>query len=161
MKLLLLDVDGVLTDNSVYLNDQGEEIKKFNVADGLGIYFARKSGIKVGFLSGRVSRSAIVRGKELKVKELHFGIDDKLKRYEELKRKLKLKDEEILYVGDDLWDYKVFEKAGVPVGVKNGEKRINRLALYVTRKRGGEGAVREIVDLILESRGINPLRYLK
>jgi 3-deoxy-D-manno-octulosonate 8-phosphate phosphatase (KDO 8-P phosphatase) len=158
---LLLDVDGVLTDNSVYLNDQGKEVKRFNVADGLGIYFARKSGIKVGFLSGRISKSARIRGKELKVKELHFGIDDKLKRYEELRKKLKLKDEEILYMGDDLWDYKVFEKAGVPVGVKNGDKRINRLALYVTQKRGGEGAVREVVDLILESRGINPLRYLK
>jgi 3-deoxy-D-manno-octulosonate 8-phosphate phosphatase (KDO 8-P phosphatase) len=158
---LLLDVDGVLTDNSVYLNDQGKEVKRFNVADGLGIHFARKSGIKVGFLSGRISKSARIRGKELKVKELHFGIDDKLKRYEELRKKLKLKDEEILYMGDDLWDYKVFEKAGVPVGVKNGDKRINRLALYVTQKRGGEGAVREVVDLILESRGINPLRYLK
>lgn len=157
----MLDVDGVLTDNSIYLGNDGKEFKRFNVSDGLGIYFARRAGIKVGFLSGRVSKSAVIRGKELKVKELHFGIDDKLKRYEELKRKLKLKDEEILFMGDDLWDYRVFEKTGVPVGVKNGDKRINRLALYVTKKRGGEGAVREVVDLILESKKIIPLRYLK
>ena len=157
----MLDVDGVLTDNSIFLGNEGQEFKRFNVSDGLGIYFARRVGIKVGFLSGRVSKSAVIRGKELKVKELHFGIDDKLKRYEELKRKLKLKDEEILFMGDDLWDHRVFEKVGVPVGVKNGDKRINRLALYVTNKRGGEGAVREVVDLILESKKINPLRYLK
>ena len=158
---MLLDVDGVLTDNSIFLGNEGQEFKKFNVSDGLGIYFARRAGIKVGFLSGRVSKSAVIRGKELKVKELHFGIDDKLKRYEELKKRLKLKDEEILFMGDDLWDHRVFEKVGVPVGVKNGDKRINRLALYVTNKRGGEGAVREVVDLILECKKINPLRYLK
>ena len=157
----MLDVDGVLTDNSIFLGNDGQELKRFNVSDGLGIYFARRVGIKVGFLSGRVSKSAVIRGKELKVKELHFGIDDKLKRYEELKKRLKLKDGEILFMGDDLWDYRVFEKVGVPIGVKNGDKRINRLALYVTKKRGGEGAVREVVDLILQSRGINPLRYLK
>ena len=157
----MLDVDGVLTDNSIFLGNEGQEFKKFNVSDGLGIYFARRAGIKVGFLSGRVSKSAVIRGKELKVKELHFGIDDKLKRYEELKKRLKLKDEEILFMGDDLWDHRVFEKVGVPVGVKNGDKRINRLALYVTNKRGGEGAVREVVDLILECKKINPLRYLK
>ena len=158
---MLLDVDGVLTDNSIFLGNDGKEFKRFNVSDGLGIYFARRAGIKVGFLSGRVSKSAMIRGKELKVKELHFGIDDKLKRYEELKKRLKLKDEEILFMGDDLWDYRVFEKVGIPVGVKNGDRRINRLALYVTKRKGGEGAVREVVDLILESKKINPLRYLK
>jgi len=158
---MLLDVDGVLTDNSIYLADDGKEIKKFNVSDGLGIYFLQKAGIKVGFLSGRNSKSARIRGKELKVEELHFGINNKKKVYEKLKRKLKLADEEVLYIGDDLLDYEVFKKAGVPIGVKNGDKRLNRFALYVTKKSGGEGAVREVIDLILESKKINPLRYLK
>jgi len=153
-------VDGVLTDNSIYLTGDGKEIKKFNVSDGLGIYFLQKAGIKVGFLSGRSSKSARIRGKELKVEELHFGINNKKKVYEKLKRKLKLADEEVLYIGDDLLDYEVFKKAGVPIGVKNGDKGLNRLALYVTKKSGGEGAVREVIDLILESKKINPLRYL-
>jgi len=157
----LLDVDGVLTDNSIYLGDEGKETKKFNVSDGLGIYFAKKAGIKVAFVSGRTSKSVRIRGKELKVKELHLGIKDKLKVYQQLKRKLRLKDEEVLYIGDDLLDYEIFKKAGVPIGVKNGDKRINRLALYVTKRRGGEGAVREVIDLILESRKINPLRFLR
>lgn len=157
----MLDVDGVLTDNSIYLGDEGKETKKFNVSDGLGIYFAKKAGIKVAFVSGRTSKSVRIRGKELKVKELHLGIKDKLKVYQQLKRKLRLKDEEVLYIGDDLLDYEIFKKAGVPIGVKNGDKRINRLALYVTKRRGGEGAVREVIDLILESRKINPLRFLR
>jgi len=159
--LILLDVDGVLTDNCVYMRDDGKETKRFCVSDGLGIFFARKAGIKIGFLSGRESAAAKVRGEELGVKEIHLGIWNKLKTYEEIKKRLKLKDEEILYMGDDLWDYEVFKKAGVPVGVKNGDKRINRLALYVTKKRGGEGAVREVIDLILENRKINPLRFLR
>ncbi|MDH4221966.1 MAG: HAD hydrolase family protein [candidate division Zixibacteria bacterium] len=161
IKLLLLDVDGVLTDNSIYLGDDGKEIKKFNVSDGLGIYFLRKAGIKVAFLSGRVSESARLRGKELKVDELHFGISNKLQVYQRLKRKLRLKDEEILYMGDDLLDYEIFEKAGLPVGIKNGDSRINRKAFYVTEKRGGEGAVREVSDLILVSKNINPMRFLR
>jgi 3-deoxy-D-manno-octulosonate 8-phosphate phosphatase (KDO 8-P phosphatase) len=159
--LIILDVDGVLTDNSIYISDDGKESKRFNVSDGLGIYFARKAGIKIAFLSGRFSKSAKKRGKELGIEELHLGIWNKMKTYEELKWKLQVKDDEIVYMGDDLWDYQVFKKAGVPIGVKNGDKRINRLALYVTKKSGGEGAVREVIDLILESRKINPLRYLK
>lgn len=158
---MLLDVDGVLTDNSIYLTGEGKEIKKFNVSDGLGIYFLQEAGVKVGFISGRISESTRIRGKELKVEELHFGINDKKKVYEKLKRKMKLEDEEVLYIGDDLLDYEVFKKAGVPVGVKNGDRKLNRSALYVTKKKGGDGAVREVIDLILESKKINPLRYLK
>ena len=157
----MLDVDGVLTDNSIYLDDDGKETKRFNVSDGLGIHFAKKTGIEVAFLSGRTSKATKIRGKELGIKELHLGIKDKLKIYEKLKRKLNLKDDEVLYIGDDLLDYEILKKAGVPIGVKNGDKRINRLAQYVTEKRGGEGAVREIIDIILESRKINPLRFLR
>lgn len=158
---MILDVDGVLTDNSIYLGDDGKEVKKFNISDGLGIYFIQKAGIKVVFLSGRNSKSAELRGKELKVKELHFGIKDKTEAYQQLKRRLKIKDKEIVYIGDDLLDYDIFKKAGIPIGVKNGDRRLNRLALYVTKKRGGEGAVREVIDLILESKKINPMRYLR
>jgi len=159
--LILLDVDGVLTDNSIYLGNEGNETKRFNVSDGLGIYFAKRSGIEVAFLSGRTSKATKIRGRELGIKELHLGIKDKLKIYEKLKRKLNLRDEEVLYIGDDLLDHEILKKAGVPIGVKNGDKRINRLALYVTKKRGGEGAVREVIDLILENRKINPLRFLR
>lgn len=154
-------MDGVLTDNSIYLDDDGKETKRFNVSDGLGIHFAKKTGIEVAFLSGRTSKATKIRGKELGIKELHLGIKDKLKIYEKLKRKLNLKDDEVLYIGDDLLDYEILKKAGVPIGVKNGDKRINRLAQHVTEKRGGEGAVREIIDIILESRKINPLRFLR
>ncbi|NPB07606.1 MAG: HAD-IIIA family hydrolase [Aquificae bacterium] len=148
LKLLITDIDGVLTDGTLYYTEEGESIKAFSVLDGLGIKKLQSMGIKLAVISGRDSLPLTRRLKELGVEELHTGRRDKLSAYEEIKRKYGLRDEEIGYVGDDLVDLGVMEKVGFPVAVRNAQREVKKRALYVTRKRGGEGALREVAELI-------------
>jgi 3-deoxy-D-manno-octulosonate 8-phosphate phosphatase (KDO 8-P phosphatase) len=156
IRLLILDVDGVLTDNSLLISDIGIEIKKFNVSDGLGIYLAKKAGIEVAFISGRKSKATQLRAKELGIKHAFLNASQKSGPYQKIKNKLKIKDEEIAFVGDDLLDVPVLKKAGVPIAVRNANSVTVKFAAYVTEAFGGEGAVREVIDLILESKNVNP-----
>jgi 3-deoxy-D-manno-octulosonate 8-phosphate phosphatase (KDO 8-P phosphatase) len=155
IKLLILDVDGVLTDNSLLISDNGVEAKKFNVSDGLGIYLAKKSGLKVALISGRKSKATQLRAKELKIKETFFDANKKLIPYQKIRNKLKIKDKEIAYVGDDLLDIPVLKKVGVPIAVRNSNHLTKKHAAYITEAGGGQGAVREVIDLILKSKRIN------
>ena len=155
IKLLILDVDGVLTDNSLYISGNGEEMKKFNVSDGMGIYLAKKSGIKIALISGRKSKATQLRAEELRIEDAVLDANEKLVPYRKIKSKLKIKDEEIAYVGDDILDIPVLKKAGVPIAVRNSNHITKKYAVYVTQTNGGEGAVREVIDLILDSKGIN------
>lgn len=157
IKLLILDVDGVLTDNTLYINDNGEEIKRFNVSDGLGISLALSAGIEIALISGRRSKATAHRASDLKIKHLYLGERNKIKAYEDLKNKLNVKDEEIAYMGDDILDVPVLKKVALPISVKNANPIAKKFAKFVTKARGGEGAVREVVDMILESKKINPL----
>jgi 3-deoxy-D-manno-octulosonate 8-phosphate phosphatase (KDO 8-P phosphatase) len=152
IKLLILDVDGVLTDNGVYVGSDGIEFKKFNIQDGFGIYLVQKAGVKVALLSGRYSKATEYRAQELKIEHVYNGYTDKLKVYQELKEKLSLQDEEIIFVGDDLPDLPVLESVGVPMTVANAQPELKKVAEYVTRLPGGKGAVREIVNLILKAK---------
>jgi 3-deoxy-D-manno-octulosonate 8-phosphate phosphatase (KDO 8-P phosphatase) len=155
VKLLILDVDGVLTDNSLYISGNGEELKRFNVSDGMGIYLAKKSGIKIALISGRKSKATQLRAEELSIEDAVLDANEKLTPYQRIKSKLKIKDEEIAFVGDDLLDVPVLKKAGVPIVVRNSNHITKKYAVYITQANGGEGAVREVIDLILESKGIN------
>jgi len=148
LKLLITDIDGVLTDGTLYYTEEGESIKAFSVLDGLGIKKLQSMGIKLAVISGRDSLPLIKRLRELGVEELHTGKKDKLSVYEEIKKKYNLKDEEVGYVGDDLVDLKVMEKVGFPVAVQNAEREVKIRAVYVTRREGGKGAFREVVELI-------------
>jgi len=156
VKLLILDVDGVLTDNSLYIDDKGIEAKRFNVSDGMGIYLVMKSGIEVALISGRDSQATRIRARELNIKHAFWGVGEKYVAYKKIKDKLKIKDSETCFIGDDLLDVPVLKKVGLPVVVCDSNPCVKEYAEYTTLARGGEGAVREVIDLILLSKNINP-----
>ncbi|MBI3606809.1 MAG: HAD hydrolase family protein [Nitrospirae bacterium] len=149
---LLLDVDGVLTDGKITLTSDGHEVKSFDIQDGYGLKELARSGVEIGLLSGRRSPIVERRAKELDIDEIHQGISDKLPVYEALIARRGLLDREVAYVGDDVPDLSVLRRVGLAVSVRNGHAVAKRAAHYVTIRRGGEGAVREISDLLLRAR---------
>jgi 3-deoxy-D-manno-octulosonate 8-phosphate phosphatase (KDO 8-P phosphatase) len=153
IKLLLLDVDGVLTDGRVVIDDRGVESKHFHVRDGQGIALLQSAGIEVGFISGRSSRSVNRRAKELGVRLVRQGITKKAESYEQIKRERELNDEQIAYVGDDIVDLEILRRAGLAVLVADGCAELARAVDWVTRAEGGKGAVREVAELLLKAQG--------
>lgn len=152
IRLLLLDVDGVMTDGGIYFSERGDELKKFDIHDGYGIAKIQKAGVQVGILTGRVSQLVTKRAQELGISEVHQNVENKLGVYEDLKQKLNVSDEEIAYVGDDEPDLPVMRKVGFAACPSNAVLAVRREADFICKNRGGEGAVREVVDLILQSR---------
>jgi 3-deoxy-D-manno-octulosonate 8-phosphate phosphatase (KDO 8-P phosphatase) len=152
IKLLLMDVDGVLTDGKLYYTEEGEMIKVFNVHDGLGIKRIQREGIRTGVISGRESQALRSRLEELGIEEIFMGKLRKDGILEEIAGRLGLSFEEIAFVGDDLVDIPVLEKVGFPICVRGSPPEVRGVCLYETMKRGGEGAIREVADLIIELR---------
>ncbi len=150
IKMFLMDVDGVLTDGKVIYDSNGNEIKAFNVRDGLGITLLHKAGIKTGIITGRNSPMVEKRANELKINEVFQGKNKKIESYQHIKEKYNLKDEEILYIGDDLIDIPILKKVGFPVSVHDAPEIVKKYCIYITKKRGGEGAVRETVEFLLK-----------
>lgn len=153
IKLLLLDVDGVLTAGDIYYGGEPDEIKKFDVKDGLGIKLAQAGGITIGIISGRQSEALRQRASDLDIEILYQGQIKKITAYQQIKQNLFLKDEQIAYVADDLNDLKIFQQVGLRFAVNDACEDIRKLADYVTSKPGGKGAVREVVELILKAQG--------
>ncbi len=153
VKMLISDVDGVLTDGSVYKGINGEELKRFNVTDGAGAAIARSAGLKVALISGRYSAATTVRATEMKIEEVYNGTLDKRGPYNKLKVKYGLTDNQIAYVGDDLIDLSVMEQVGVPIAVANAFEEVKEIAVHVTTKTGGNGAFREAVEWVLIQQG--------
>jgi 3-deoxy-D-manno-octulosonate 8-phosphate phosphatase (KDO 8-P phosphatase) len=153
IKLLLLDVDGVLTDGGIIIDDKGAETKRFDVRDGLGISLLLGAGIEVGFITGRSSPVVIRRARELGVRMVYQGVQDKAAVYVKIKNKLRLEDEEIAYIGDDIVDLAILREAGLGIAVKDGWPGLKRQVHHVTEARGGRGAVREIAELLLRAQG--------
>lgn len=151
IRLLLLDVDGVLTDGRIILDDRGVESKHFHVRDGQGISLLKRRGIDVGFITGRSSQVVRHRAKELRVSLVYQGVQDKLRTYEQIKHKTRLPDEQIAYVGDDIIDLPVLRCVGLAVVVGDGSVELKPHADYVTLAQGGMGAVREVAELILKA----------
>jgi 3-deoxy-D-manno-octulosonate 8-phosphate phosphatase (KDO 8-P phosphatase) len=160
VKLLILDVDGVLTDNTLYIADSGKEAKRFNVSDGMGIALASRAGLEIALISGRRSKATQFRAFDLKIKHVYLGVTDKITAYNQIKKNLKLSDEQIAYMGDDILDVPVLKKVALPICVKDSNPIVRRLVQFVTKAKGGEGAVREVIDMILESKKINPLELV-
>ena len=155
IKILIFDVDGVLTDNSVFIGDNGSEYKRFFIADGLAFYMARMAGLKIALLSGRYSPATDSRARELEVDELFQGNIDKAKVINDLMGKYRLNTDEICFMGDDLVDLGAMKVAGVRVSVPSGASQIKAEADYITRHEGGRGAVRELIDMVLTARGFD------
>jgi 3-deoxy-D-manno-octulosonate 8-phosphate phosphatase (KDO 8-P phosphatase) len=151
IKLLLLDVDGVLTDGKIILDDRGVETKQFHVRDGQGIALLMRAGIEVGFLTSRTSKVVSHRAKELGLRIVRQGVQDKLSAYARIKANARLSDEQIAYVGDDIVDLPVLRQAGLAVAVRDGWPGLAAFVDFVTRAGGGNGAVRELAELLLEA----------
>ncbi len=153
IKMLAMDVDGVLTDAGMYYSEQGDELKKFNTRDGKGIALLRDAGIRTALITGEDTRLVSRRAAKLKVDELRQGVADKLSAVREIMSKYDLRLDEIAYVGDDINDLQVLESVGLAVTVADGTPENQRVVHYVTQAKGGEGAIREIGMLILEAQG--------
>lgn len=153
IRLLICDVDGVLSDGMIYLGNQGEEYKSFCTKDGFGIKALLNAGIQVAVITGRDSRIVSERMASLGVRHVYQGQGDKSHSYKALLDTLKLKPVQVAYVGDDVVDLAVMRDCGLGIAVLDAHPLVLQQADYVTRIRGGHGAVREVCDLILASRG--------
>ncbi|HEB74918.1 MAG TPA: HAD-IIIA family hydrolase [Nitrospirae bacterium] len=153
IRLLILDVDGVLTDGGIILDNEGNEFKSFHVRDGHGIKLLIRKGVDVAIITGRHSKVVERRAHELGVKEVHQRCLNKVIAYEQIKEKFSLQDEEIAYIGDDVVDIPILRRVGLPVTVADASEDVRRFSAFVTANRGGRGAVREITDLILKAKG--------
>lgn len=154
VQLLICDVDGVLSDGMIYLGNQGEEYKSFNTKDGFGIKALLNAGIEVAVITGRDSRIVAQRMASLGVTHVYQGQSDKRHSYQALLAKLKLTPEQAAYIGDDVVDLPVMAQCGLAVAVSDAHPLVRQQAHYLTRLAGGQGAVREVCDLILEARGL-------
>ena len=156
VKLIIMDVDGTLTDGGIYIGESGELFKPFNCRDGLGINLARKVGIETAILTGRESKQVLIRAQELKINpELIFqGHEDKRAAYIEIKNKFRLKDEEIAYIGDDIIDLPIMVQVGFTGTVANAVTEVKNRVCVVSDFKGGQGAVREIIEFILKAKGV-------
>jgi 3-deoxy-D-manno-octulosonate 8-phosphate phosphatase (KDO 8-P phosphatase) len=153
IKLLLLDVDGVLTDGRLYYGNSGEEMKAFNIQDGLGIKLLQKGGVQVGIITGRVSQLLQRRADELGIDPVIQGREDKLTALNELLQNHAIQMDEIAFVGDDLPDLAVIRRVGLGITPANGSASNVSAAHWQTGKRGGDGAVREVAEMILQAQG--------
>ena len=152
IKLLLLDVDGVLTDGRIIIGNYGDEIKNFDVKDGLGVMLIKRAGLKCAIITARSSKIVRTRAKMLaidKVYENHY----KIKSLEDIKKRFAVEEREICFVGDDLIDIPILKRVGLAVSVPNAIDEVKSIAHYVTKKPGGKGAVREVCEMILKSQG--------
>ncbi len=151
IKVVVLDVDGVLTDGTLTYSDSGDEIKSFNVKDGLGIYLLRQAGIRTAILTARGSSIVKKRAKELKIDKVYKNFHFKLKAFKKICHDFKVQPEEICFIGDDLIDIPVINRVGLAVCPADAVEDVKRRVHVVTDKKGGRGAVREVCDLILQS----------
>jgi len=153
VRLLLLDVDGVLTPGDVIYNDNGIQIKTFHVRDGLGIRMLMDAGIRVGIITGRKSMALVHRCENLGIDLLYQGVKDKTLVLKEILEKTGVPARETAYIGDDLPDLAVMRRVGIPIAVADSCEEILDCASHMTTRKGGQGAVREICEVILKAKG--------
>ena len=152
VRLLSLDVDGVLTDGGVYYGEDGSQMRRFNVLDGVGIKRVQAAGVAVAIITAAASEAIRHRARYLGVRYVFIGADDKLAILKDLCGGLGIELDQVAHVGDDLNDLPVLDAVGLPLTVPGAAPEVRRRALYITRKEGGSGAVREICDLIVAAR---------
>lgn len=153
VKALFMDVDGILTDGSIYVGPDGVELKRFTVEDGVGRALARQARLPLALISGRNSEATTARARQMKIEDVYQGCMNKLEPLEILLDKFDLGAHEVAYIGDGLIDLPVMERVGVPVSVPNAHPLVKSAAVYITERIGGQGVLREVVEWILTHQG--------
>ena len=161
VKVLALDVDGVLTDDGIFFGPDGFEMKKFNISDGFFMVLAQRAGLVIAIVSGRSSAATETRMKDLGIKHVFQGHRDKTKMLEPLLTDLKLDFSHVAFVGNELLDIKLAEKAGLSIAVADSNRELLEVVDYVTDKKGGEGAVREILECYFEACDLDPKELIR
>ncbi|MDP8259428.1 MAG: HAD-IIIA family hydrolase [Candidatus Gygaella obscura] len=151
IRLLLLDVDGVLTDGRIIYDTSGRELKLFNVYDGMGVHLLNKQKIPTIIITAKASRSIKPRAKDMGVKKVYDDLMPKSKVYEKIKAEYGISEDEVCFIGDDLVDISAMKLAGFAVAVNNACEEVKQTAHYITKAYGGKGAVREVSEIILKS----------
>lgn len=157
IKLMAFDVDGVFTDGSIIYDENGKETKIFNAKDGQGVVCVEKAGIITAIITARENGTVAHRAKNLGITELHQGIKYKLTVLEDIINKYNISFEEVAYMGDDLPDICILEKVGLACCPCDAVDEVKAISNFVSTKNGGRGAIRELCDLVLRSKGIEPL----
>ncbi|OGV49941.1 MAG: 3-deoxy-D-manno-octulosonate 8-phosphate phosphatase [Legionellales bacterium RIFCSPHIGHO2_12_FULL_42_9] len=149
IRCLICDIDGVLTDGLLYISDQGNELKAFNIQDGMGLKLLMAAGIEVAVITTSKNNVVEHRMRQLGITHYFTGQVDKRSAFHELKSRLGFSNEQFAYAGDDLPDLPILQQVGLGVAVANAVSQLKEFAIWTTEKRGGQGAVREVCDLIL------------
>ncbi|MCB1725470.1 MAG: 3-deoxy-manno-octulosonate-8-phosphatase KdsC [Gammaproteobacteria bacterium] len=153
IRLIIFDVDGVLTDGSLFIGDDGQEYKAFNSKDGHGMVMLQETGVQIAIITGRTSEVVRIRMASLGIERLYQGKRQKLPAYEELKQLTGFSDEQIAYVGDDVVDLPVMTKVGLAIAVQDAHELAKQHAHWITPSGGGRGAAREVCELIMDAQG--------
>ncbi len=151
LKVLVMDVDGVLTDGKLIFDGEARELKSFNVQDGYGIVILKRVGIRTVIITAGNSKVVKVRADYLHIDKLYSGAYPKIDAYEKMLKAFRVRDENICFVGDDLTDCQILKRVGFAVSVKNAVAEVKKVAHYTTKCAGGDGAVREVIELILKT----------
>ena len=161
IKLMAFDVDGVFTDGSIIYDENGKETKIFNAKDGQGVVCVEKAGIITAIITARENGTVAHRAKNLGITELHQGVKYKLTVLEDIINKYNISFEEVSYMGDDLPDICILEKVGLASCPSDAVDEVKSRCNFVSTKKGGKGAIRELCDLVLRSKGIEPLDIVR
>ncbi len=153
IKLIIFDVDGIMTDGTLFLGDDGQEYKGFNSLDGHGLKMLKSTGVELGIITGRQSQLVIHRARNLGITHLHQGAHDKLMVYRQLLGDLDLKPEQTAYMGDDVVDLPVMRRAGLAIAVPAAPDLVKAHSHFITKREGGRGAVREACEFIMRAQG--------
>jgi len=153
IRLIALDVDGILTDGGLYLSDSGEEFKRFNSLDGHGLKMLKASGVELAIITGRTSRCVEMRAKNLGIKHLHQGVEDKLGAMKALLAQLHIAPEAAAFMGDDVVDLPAMRHVGLALSVPDAPQVVRDRAHYVSLRSGGNGAVREVCEMLMSAQG--------
>jgi 3-deoxy-D-manno-octulosonate 8-phosphate phosphatase (KDO 8-P phosphatase) len=153
IKLFVLDVDGVLTDGGIYVDDLGTESKRFSVYDGSAVWLLRRCGIETAIISGREAKCVAIRARDLEIAECRQGVRDKVVAFEEVRARFAVTPGQCAYMGDDVLDVPLMRAVGFAAAPANARPEAKAAAAYVSTARGGDGAVREVAELILRAQG--------
>ena len=153
IKVLAMDVDGVMTEGNLTFDGEGRELKNFNVQDGFGIVILKRTGMKTAVITAGNSKVVKVRADYLHIDKLYSGAYPKIIAYEQMLKDFKVKDEQVCFIGDDLTDCQIFKRAGLSIAVKNAVPEVKKISHLVTKRSGGNGVVREVIEIILKAQG--------